>query len=338
MDRTFTSYRVEDRSFVSYIKREIHGHVAHAHFSEGRAGEIDIIVSELCSNLVKHASSGELLYRVCDIGEKNSRFEIVCIDKGPGMGDVPRMMKDGVSTTNTLGQGLGAIERLGDVSQVYSMPGWGTIVYVMVTTEATKYNARPALEVDIRALNINKPREVVCGDGYRIKRTNTQVQIFFGDGLGHGQYAKEAVDSAGNFFMGCGESDPVSIIRLIHEEVRRTRGLVMTMAIGDLKTGEWSICGVGNILTRLYSGVTYRNYMSYNGTAGMNIPNSMKASVYKMEKNQHLIMCSDGIRSRWDVSRYPSIFKYDSTLLAAALYSDFSRGNDDSSILIAKVS
>jgi len=338
MDKPFTSYRVEERSFVSYIKREIHSEVAHAHFSDTRAGEIDIIVSEICSNLIKHAGSGELLYRVYDTGKTDSRFEMLCIDKGPGMTDVPRMMKDGMSTTNTLGQGLGAIERLSNVSQVYSVPGWGTIVYVLVTTETAQGVAKPGLDVDIRALCINKPREAVCGDGYRIKRRGGQVRIFFGDGLGHGEFAKEAVDCAGDFFLRCLEDDPVAILRLMHERVRRTRGLVATVAICDLRKGEWNICGVGNILTRVYSGVMYRNYMSYNGTVGMNIPNSMKGSVYKVEKNQHLIMCSDGIRTRWDLNRFPSVFKYDNTLLAAALYSDFTRGNDDSSILVAKVS
>jgi len=272
------------------------------------------------------------------VGEQGSRFEMLCIDKGPGMSDVPRMMKDGVSTTNTLGQGLGAIERLSNVSQVYSMPNWGTITYTLVTTEMSKWVPKSGLDVDIRALFIPKIRETVSGDGYRVKRKGAQVQIFFGDGLGHGEFAKEAVDRAGQFFMSCGEDDPVSILRLMHEEVRRTRGLVATVAVGDLKKNEWSICGVGNILARLYSGITYRNYMSYNGTVGMNIPNSLKESVYAIEKNQHLVMCSDGIRTRWDLSRYPSVMKYDNMLMAAAVYSDFTRGNDDSSILIAKVS
>jgi len=337
MDKPFAVYRIEERSFVSYIKREIHSQVSHGHFSETRVAEIDIIVSELCSNLIKHAGSGELLYRVRNVSESDSRFEILCIDKGPGMADVSRMMKDGISTVKTLGQGLGAIERLSNVSQVYSLPGWGTVVYALVTTETVKYVPKSGLDVDIRALGVSKTREVVSGDGYRVKRNGPLVQIFFGDGLGHGPFAKEAVDHAGNFFMSCGEEDPVSIIRLIHEEVRRTRGLVGVVATCDMKKNEWNICGVGNILARLYSGVTYRNYMSYNGTMGLNIPTSMKASVYKVEKNQHLIMCSDGIRTRWDLSRYPSIFKYDNTLLAAALYSDFTRGNDDSSILVAKV-
>ena len=66
MDNAFTSYRMEERSYVSYIKREIHQQVARTRFSETQAGEIDIIVSELSSNIIKHAGSGELLFRVHD--------------------------------------------------------------------------------------------------------------------------------------------------------------------------------------------------------------------------------------------------------------------------------
>jgi hypothetical protein len=76
--------------------------------------------------------------------------------------------------------------------------------------------------------------------------------------------------------------------------------------------------------------------MSYNGTIGLNIPNSIKISEYPLEKNQYLIMCSDGIRTRWDISKYASVQRFDPFVLAACIYKDFTRGNDDSSILIAK--
>jgi hypothetical protein len=77
--------------------------------------------------------------------------------------------------------------------------------------------------------------------------------------------------------------------------------------------------------------------MSYNGIIGLNIPNSMKETIVEAEKNQQLIMCSDGLRTRWDLTRYSAISKSDNMLLAGALYKDFSRRTDDSSILIAKV-
>ncbi|MBT1706159.1 ATP-binding protein [Chryseosolibacter indicus] len=339
MDKTFASYRIEERSYVAYIKREIHREVANTRFNEQKRGEIDIIVSELASNLVKHAKGGDFLYRVYDEGEKDSVFEMLCIDSGVGMADPAKMMRDGVSTTHTLGQGLGAIQRLSDNFQLYSLPKWGTIIYSMVTTNSDKTLRKSAtLDVDISALCVNKPKETVCGDAFAMKRTDSTIQIFLGDGLGHGEHAHEAVKKAVSSFTECEESDPVSILRYMHEKVRRTRGLVASVAVLDLKSKYWKICAVGNILTRLYTGITFRNYLSYNGTVGMNIPNSLHNSEFDAEKNQFLVMCSDGIRSRYDISKYPSVLKYDMMVLAGAIYKDYTRGNDDSSIVVAKVS
>lgn len=337
MDKLFTSYSIEDRSYIAYLKREIHKEVSQGSFSEQRVGEIDIIVSEICSNLVKYATSGEVLYRTRHQPEQ-SCFEIIAIDKGPGIPDISRMMRDGVSTGSSLGHGLGAIERLSDIFNIYSIPQWGTIVYSKVSTDKVAFVRKENFDLDVRGLMVAKPREVECGDLYRVKRTKTDVRVFLGDGLGHGKYAQEAVERAGDFFFESEETNPVDIVRQMHEKVRRTRGLVGTIGIFDRRLNQWRICGVGNIITRLYQGITYKNYMSYNGTIGLNIPTSMNVSVIPAERNQYLMMCSDGIRSRWDLARFPSILKYDNMILASAVYKDFNRGTDDSSILISKVS
>lgn len=336
MAKAFSSVKIEERSIISYAKREIHLELVRAAFSERKVAEIDLIVSEMTSNVMKHAGGGELLYRNSDEGE-HSKFEVICIDKGPGMADPIRMMKDGFSTTGTLGQGLGAIERLSDFSQVYSIPGWGTIVYSVVSKQPMKYRKGESPDLTVRALCVSKPREQVCGDGYRIKRTTGDVRIFFADGLGHGPEAKTAVDTAGEFFMESDEESPVEIIREMHEKVRKTRGLVTSVAVFDKATFQWKVCGVGNIGVRVYTGLDVKNYMSFNGTVGLNIPRSLKDSVFDVGANQHLIMSSDGLRSRWGVAQYPAIFRYDNTILAAALYRDNVRGNDDASVLIAKV-
>ena len=341
MDNSFTSYLIEDRSYVSYLKREIHSNAVKAKFSEKKVGEIDIVVSEITSNVVKHAGKAEFLYRI-EKSETETTIELICIDQGPGMADVAKMIKDGESTTQTLGQGLGAIHRLSNIAQIYSKPGWGTIVYAVIYDKQVKGEfVPPSLRssdlISINALCVPKPRETDCGDGYRIRQTPAGLMIFFADGLGHGPLAKEAVDTAGDVFMTTTETDPVAIIRNLHENIRRTRGLVGTVTVLDTKLKEFRFCGVGNIHARFYAGIESRNFMSYNGTVGLNIPNTINASRVTLEKNQHLILCSDGIQTRWDLARYPGIFKYSTMILAACIYKDFTRRNDDSSILIAKI-
>lgn len=346
MDNTFRSYQIEDKSFVAYIKRTIHNEVIACNaFSKTQVAEIDIIIAEMTSNIVKHAGGqGELLYRIIpDPTEGNgpaddvsARLELICIDSGPGIHDTQRMMKDGVTTTNTLGGGLGAMLRLSTFFQIYSLPGWGTVLISVVDSKRRR-NTMTRLTIDVQALCVHKPRESVCGDGYRVKRTGYGLSFFLGDGLGHGPHANEAITKAGEFFMATEEQDPVLIIREMHEKVRRTRGLVATVAVYEAASKLWRICGVGNISTRLYTGITYKNYMSYNGAVGLTIPNSLRESVFPADRHQHLVMTSDGIRSRWELGKYPSILKYDSRLMAAVLYKDFNRGNDDTSVVVAKV-
>jgi hypothetical protein len=77
--------------------------------------------------------------------------------------------------------------------------------------------------------------------------------------------------------------------------------------------------------------------MPHNGVIGMNIPRVLNNSALPSEKNQRLIMCSDGIRSGWDLSKYPSILRYDNAVIAAAIHKDFSRKTDDTSVLVASI-
>jgi anti-sigma regulatory factor (Ser/Thr protein kinase) len=338
MDSHFNRYKIEDRSYIAFIKREIHLKAVGAKFDKIEVGKIDIIVSELTSNLIKHAIEGELLYRISINAGNVPTFEVICIDKGPGISDMPSAMRDGTSTKGTMGGGLGAMQRMSSLFQIFSMRQWGTVLYSRVGPEArVSEQSKSGLDLDVRAVCVPKAHEEVCGDGYKVVNTATHTKILFGDGLGHGPHAKEAMDAAGNFFFESEDNEPVEIIRRMHEEVRRTRGLVAAVAVIDKKAARWHLCGVGNISVRLYSGIEYRNYMSYNGTIGMNIPKSMNSTIIPLERNQHLIMCSDGLTTRWNLGPYPAIFKYDANLLAGVLYKDFSRGNDDASILIAKV-
>ncbi len=332
---TFTSHKIEDRSYIAFVKREIREKVTQGNFKESKIGEIDILISELTSNLVKHAGGGELLYRLT-WEEGSSIFEVFCIDKGGGMANVAEMMKDGVSTTRTLGQGLGAIQRLSDVAQVYSIPNWGTIVYAKVSSAEEQYVKREKVFFKEAAIEVPKPGEIACGDGYAVKRTADETHIFLGDGLGHGLYAQEAVQTAIRSFYQCQEVYPSDILRFIHNDVKKTRGLVATVARLQHSKKTWQVCGIGNIHARLFEGISFKAFMSYNGIVGLNLPNTLNNHEMEAQNHQFLIMASDGLGVRWELNRYPAIFKYNAMIIAAALYKDFCRGHDDASILVGK--
>lgn len=333
----FFNYKIEDRSYVSFVKREIHNLIAREEFSSIRAGEIDIVVSELLSNLIKHAGSGEIFYRL-QHEDNNKAFEIYCIDSGPGNNNITKMMKDGMSSSNTLGHGLGAIERLSNFFQIYSIANWGTVAYakiLMVEPAKKTISAKNSIHLD--ALQVCMPGEEICGDGYHLKKTGDETQIFLGDGLGHGPNAHEAVMKAIEAFKECEETEPTDILRFVHQKVKKTRGLVASVASYHHTKREWKTCGVGNITTRLYEGLTARRVMSHNGIIGLNIPAVMNTQILSGTDYQHVIMFSDGIRNHWELTQYPTILKYASPVMAAAIFKDNARGTDDMTLLIGKV-
>lgn len=317
------------------LKKEIHHMVAEAGFSKKKTGEIDIIVAEITSNLLKHAGGGELLARVVS-DEGSTALELISIDSGKGMSDVVKMEADGYSTTNTLGHGLGSIRRLSDVLQIYSLKDWGTILLCRIYKEQAGQQKKSRAE--LRSLVVAKPGEEVCGDGFCYKVNKEQLQILLGDGLGHGPEAHKAVETAIKNFKETKETSPMEMLKGMHIAVKRTRGLVATIAAYNFAKRQWTICGIGNIATRTQAaGLMLKNHMAYNGIIGLNIPNTMKEQIIENERGQVIILCSDGIRTRFDLQRYPGIFRYDLSVLAAAIFKDYGRETDDMSIVAGRV-
>jgi len=191
--------------------------------------------------------------------------------------------------------------------------------------------------IEIKSILLPKTGELECGDGFYHTITAEYVKLFLGDGLGHGPEAAQAVTRAGEAFNQCSETDPAEMIRDIHLAVKKTRGLVGTVATFDLKNKIWKVCGVGNIMTRVNCGTNSRNSMAHNGIIGLNLPHSLTVQEIPYENGQYLIMCSDGIKSKWDTAKYPSILRGDLSILSAVILKDFTRNTDDTSVAVCKI-
>lgn len=336
MDNTFSSYKIEDRSLIAFIKREIHNLALQLGFSTHRAAETDIIVAELTSNLIKFAGGGELLYRCTQMLGRNE-IEIYCIDNGTGIENVAKIMNDGYSTSKTLGHGMGSIKRLSNDFQVYSMKGWGVVQYIKICESADLDIIPNPAGLNYAALSVNYPGENVCGDGYHIKYSANGFKIFVGDGLGHGANAHDAVEIAIKAFQRSTAEDSAEILKEINDAVKKSRGLVATVAAVDYKSESWNICGVGNINTRIYRGLENKTYSPYNGILGLNIPRTMNSTVVPYLKHQIIVMHSDGLRTRWNLNDMMSIIKQSPGVIASSLYKDNMRGTDDATVLVGKI-
>src|SRR4026209_2255389 len=93
----------------------------------GPLGNLAIVATEIATNVARHADDGRVLLRLRRDGDRVG-IEVVAIDRGPGMADGTAAARDGHSTAGTLGVGLGAITRLADEFDAYSLPGSGTVL------------------------------------------------------------------------------------------------------------------------------------------------------------------------------------------------------------------
>lgn len=113
--------------------------------------------------------------------------------------------------------------------------------------------------------------------------------------------------------------------------------MVATIVVFDAVKKTWTMAGVGNITTRMSNFLDIKNQMSYNGIIGHNIPNIMNDQEAALNTFHQVTLCSDGIKSRWELAKYPGINRCDLSIQAAAIYKDYARHTDDMSVVIAKI-
>ena len=100
-------------------------------FSSTDQISIATAISELSRNIVEYAREGEIviaMVRAQDNGQPG--IQIVARDNGPGINDVGLAMKDGYSTSRSLGLGLPGTKRLMDEFEIDSKPGKGTRITI----------------------------------------------------------------------------------------------------------------------------------------------------------------------------------------------------------------
>ena len=104
---------VSDASGVAEARRRASAVASALGFDEVGVGEVALLATELCTNLLKHAERGRLLVGDGDgAGNGATRVDLLALDQGPGMSDVAACLSDGYSSSGTLGHGLGAVRRL----------------------------------------------------------------------------------------------------------------------------------------------------------------------------------------------------------------------------------
>src|SRR4051812_13994439 len=117
--REIHSIEIGDEAHVGAARRSMHRFASQLAFDENELAEIDIVVQEIGTNAVRYTDAGGWLHYSTPLGEAPG-LELFYWDTGPGIYDLDRAVRDGVSTSGSLGAGFGAIGRLMDEFDVYS--------------------------------------------------------------------------------------------------------------------------------------------------------------------------------------------------------------------------
>lgn len=85
--------------------------------------------SELARNVLVHGGGGTMTMQGIERDGKPG-LQLDFEDLGPGISDVPQALRDGFSTANSLGLGLGGAQRLVQHFEIVSRSGAGTHVRI----------------------------------------------------------------------------------------------------------------------------------------------------------------------------------------------------------------
>jgi serine/threonine-protein kinase RsbT len=98
-------------------------------FSSGDATLIATAISELARNIVSYARNGQITLKGVQ-GSSRVGILVIASDEGPGIVDIRQALRDGFSTSGSLGLGLPGVRRLMDEFEINSQPSMGTTVTV----------------------------------------------------------------------------------------------------------------------------------------------------------------------------------------------------------------
>jgi serine/threonine-protein kinase RsbT len=98
-------------------------------FSAAEATLIATAISELARNIITYARKGEIKLQTIENSARQG-IVVTASDEGPGIPDIQQALRDGFSTSGSLGLGLPGVRRLMDEFQISSQAGRGTTVTV----------------------------------------------------------------------------------------------------------------------------------------------------------------------------------------------------------------
>jgi anti-sigma regulatory factor (Ser/Thr protein kinase) len=311
------------------------------------ASDAELVATELATNVLRHATGGYLLTRSVAGG-----LELVAVDHGPGMpltvvesltAPPPVVIAETTPSAGGLGVGLAGVRRRTSTFDCYST-GRGTVMLARLGRLRTTA-ARSGGAARWRCGGVSVPFGGMgsSGDAYAVSAGRGLAAMVV-DGLGHGPKAAIAAQAAIEAFGVAVSGQPgftpqqvADFVRQAHQSMRSTRGGVLAVGVINPHVGHLNYCGVGNIASRILTGGDAQHLLSRPGMLGTELPIArVRQETYSWAPGATLVLASDGIDSRWNLAAYPGLLDHDPVVIAATVYRDHARKNDDATVLVVR--
>ncbi len=311
-------------------------------FDATAAEEIALAVGELASNLVKHAGGGKITVMAL-AEEGRSGLQVISCDLGPGIADIRRALTDGVSTADTQGNGLGAVNRLMDSLEITSpcSEGGGTEIVCRRWLRA-RGSTLTSCSLEFGVATRAHPLMDLNGDAFVIKSWDGGALVGVIDGLGHGEHAHHAAETARQYVEAHFDQPLEAIFRGTDHACLATRGVVMALArfacsailSAPLET-TMAFASIGNIEARVFNAPDPPKLIVRRGVLGLNAPHVIVTQT-PWTVHTVLVLHSDGLSAHWRQEDFPLLFQASAATIAQTLLQALAKENDDATVVVAR--
>lgn len=174
-----------------------------------------------------------------------------------------------------------------------------------------------------------------CGDAGLMLEHREVLLCALIDGVGHGPNAASAAEMAKNYIEANSEAPLTEILQGMHEALKSTQGAVACLCRIDLKSGQLTMAGVGNITCRIFRGIDSERLLSREGILGY-MTSSPREVSRKLDNTDLLLIHSDGVREHFELFEYPGLLKGNAPSVAERVVDTLGKSNDDASCLAVR--
>jgi phosphoserine phosphatase RsbX len=157
------------------------------------------------------------------------------------------------------------------------------------------------------------------------------------DGLGHGDAAADAAEAAARIIEEYSEFPPQELLERCHQQLRQTRGAVMTLAWFDLSQRAMHWTGVGNVEARFVRagddiGARYDSPVVLGGVVGYNLP-QVRVGTIPLEPGDSVVLATDGVGADYSASLESGVPAQE---LAERVLERHHKGTDDALAVVVR--